>query len=310
MTHVILDRRQLSLEYATDCIIVRAPEQPPRTLPLSRIDQVICMHSVQLTTQLIGQLQSRGIDLIVLNQRHEQNSFALFANQQRQVERRCRQYAWQQSLTRRLPIAVQFCRHKFNILNRLLTHTATGEALHQHIEVALRQLGSCEDDAQLRGIEGSVQRLAFAHWREQLPPQLGFSKRERRPPPDPVNAALSLTYTLVHQEAVRQSLRYALDPQLGFYHRPAYGRKSLACDLMEPLRPQVETWVVRLFNSGLLDRRHFSTRPGGCLLGKEGRQQFYAAYDEVSTHWSRQLGAGAHWLSRRIDRDCEEALCD
>ncbi|MFW9606108.1 MAG: CRISPR-associated endonuclease Cas1 [Pseudomonas sp.] len=36
----------------------------------------------------------------------------------------------------------------------------------------------------------------------------------------------------------------------------AAGRLSLACDLMEPLRPAAEAWVVRLFTENKIDKRH------------------------------------------------------
>ena len=56
MTRIIIDKHNVSLDYATDCMIIRAAEQQPRSVPLSRIDQLICMHNTHLTTQLIGQL--------------------------------------------------------------------------------------------------------------------------------------------------------------------------------------------------------------------------------------------------------------
>ena len=301
MTKVILDKRNLSLDYATDCMIVRADNQPPRTLPLSRIEQLICMHSVQLTTQLIGQLHKRGIDLIVMNQRYADHSFAIFADQKNQVERRCRQYAWQLHEQGRLPFAKHLCDHKFTILKRALNTVEGTAQTQQKIAQIQMQLIQCEQEQTLRGIEGSIQRIAFEQWRHLLPSQLGFTKRERRPPKDPVNAILSLTYTLIHHEAVRQAHKYALDPQLGFYHRVAFGRQSLACDLMEPVRPRAELWITQLFVSGVLNLRHFSQTDGRCLLGKAGRELFYAAYDEQLNDWKRVLEAGARWTAHRLD---------
>ena len=95
--------------------------------------------------------------------------------------------------------------------------------------------------------------------------------RNRRPPRDPVNACLSLAYTLLHFEAVRMAHAAGLDPLLGFYHRPAFGRESLACDLIEPLRPAVDEWIWQQFSPGPLRPEHFSPDKGACLLGKTGR---------------------------------------
>lgn len=303
MARIVIDRHHISLEYATDCMIVRADGQKPRTLPLNGVDQVVCMHSVQLTTQLIGQLYKRGIDLIVINQRYEKHSFALFADQQKIVDRRCRQYAWQLEESGRLQFAKTLCRHKFATIDRVVN----SGAMNINLEPALHQLSNCQSEQSLRGIEGNLQRQVFEYWRSKTPEKYGFKQRERRPPKDPVNALLSLTYTIVHQDAVRQARKYGLDPQLGFYHRTAFGRHSLACDLMESVRPSVEAWVAELFLAGVLDKRHFSNLNGRCLLGKPGRQVYYKALDVEAKDWQRRLGAGARWIARRLDLPEREA---
>jgi CRISPR-associated protein Cas1 len=85
--------------------------------------------------------------------------------------------------------------------------------------------------ATLRGLEGTAARAHFAGLAAVLPPALGFTGRNRRPPRDPANACLSLGYTLLHAEAVTAAQAAGLDPLLGFYHRPAFGCESLASDL-------------------------------------------------------------------------------
>jgi hypothetical protein len=115
--------------------------------------------------------------------------------------------------------------------------------------------------------------------------------RNRRPPRDPVNAALSFTYTLLHFDAVRAAHGAGLDPMVGFYHRPAHGRESLACDLIEPLRPRADAWVRMLFRERELRGEHFATNKGACLLGKAGRERFHAAwesYASVPPRWLRR----------------------
>ena len=303
MTRIVIDRHKVTLEYSTDCMIVRVPGNPPRTLPLNRIDQLICMHSVQLTTQLIGQLYKRGIDLVVINQRYEKHSFSLFSDQQKIVERRCQQYAWQLEESQRLQFAKALCQHKFHTISRLIKHSQTQVNTTQ----ALQQAAVCCSEQSLRGIEGNLQRQVFEYWRSVIPVHYGFHRRERRPPKDPVNATLSLTYTMVYQDAVRQAKKRGLDPQLGFYHRTAYGRQSLACDLMEPVRPHVEAWVASLFTDGVLTKRHFSETDGGCLLGKTGRQVFYDALGEHAPEWRRSLDAAALWVVKRLDQSMGQA---
>lgn len=305
MSRVILDRRQLALEYVTDCLLIRSPDQPPRTLPLSRIKQLVCLHSVQITTQLVGQLLKRGIDFIVVNQRHVEHGFSLFADHQRDAMRRSLQYQWQRDEHQRLAWSIHLVTHKLKMCGQVLKTADAVESLRLRESLCrgIERLPGVANEAELRGMEGAAQKAVFAWWRNRLPSRLGFMQRQRRPPPDPVNAVLSLSYVLAHDEAVRQLKVAGLDPQLGLYHRLASGRQALACDLIEPLRPMVEAWVMGLFVEGQLDRRHFSMPKGGsgCLLGKQGRLAYYDALDVPQRQWRKRLAGYARLLARTVD---------
>ena len=90
---------------------------------------------------------------------------------------------------------------------------------------------------------------------------------------------------------------------VGFLHAPAFGRESLACDLIEPLRPPIDLWVEGLFRARTLRREHFTTdADGACLLGKAGRAAFYQAFGEIRALWSRWLGQAAGRLARSLGR--------
>lgn len=143
--------------------------------------------------------------------------------------------------------------------------------------------------ATLRGIEGRSAAVYFSALSAYLPPSLHFEGRNRRPPKDPFNAVLSLAYTLLHSEAVLASYGAGLDPYIGFYHSLDYGRESLACDLIEPLRPLVDNWVLGCFRQEILRVEHFSETQEGCFLGKTGRVNFYQAYEKQISQWRKML---------------------
>lgn len=159
------------------------------------------------------------------------------------------------------------------------------------------------DCARLRGLEGSAARAYFGGFTALFAPELNFSGRNRRPPRDPVNACLSLAYTLLHFEAVRMAHGAGLDPLLGFYHRPAFGRESLACDLIEPLRPLADAWVWQQFRSGTLRTEHFGADAGACLLGKAGRGHFYANWESFARLPRRWLRLRCQALARGLRGD-------
>jgi CRISPR-associated protein Cas1 len=163
------------------------------------------------------------------------------------------------------------------------------------LQARLADSGEILDRDTLTGLEGAGAAAYFRAYATLFAPSLEFSRRRRRPPPDPVNVCLSLGYTLLHHEAVRELQVVGLDPLLGFLHVPERGRESLASDIVEPLRPHVDEWVWRRFAERLLRREHFSGEKGGaCLLGKAGRQLFYDGFEP--------LAAGLRRLLRRMAR--------
>ena len=123
----------------------------------------------------------------------------------------------------------------------------------------------------------------------------------RRPPPDPVNAALSLAYTLLASVAVRACWIVGLDPAVGFLHGLSHGRASMACDLMEPWRATVDVWVWQQFQSRELRADHFgSDGSGACLLGKAGRAHFYRAFEPLGRRLERLMRRHARLIGKHL----------
>ena len=110
----------------------------------------------------------------------------------------------------------------------------------------------------------------------------GFSGRNRRPPRDPVNAVLSLLYTLLTADCRAAAETHGLDPQMGFLHRDRPGRASLALDLMEEFRaPLADRLTLSLFNRRQLrpsDFRQLET--GAVLLKDDARKRVLSAWQE------------------------------
>ncbi len=144
------------------------------------------------------------------------------------------------------------------------------------------------------GIEGAAAHLYFQALTEVFPPAMGFRGRQRRPPPDPVNALLSLGYSMLHTQAVNSCRMVGLDPAIGFYHELAYGRESLAADLIEPLRPRYDRWAWRLLAEKQLRDYHFNRTANGCSLVRHMRElilvpQAFARVDHRPDNIPRQF---------------------
>jgi CRISPR-associated protein Cas1 len=148
----------------------------------------------------------------------------------------------------------------------------------------IKKSTNAENVDTLRGFEGSAAAVYFGCFSKMIKPveiseEFEANGRQRRPPPDPVNAGLSLAYTLLSYECITALRLAGLEPVIGAYHTPRPGRPAFALDLMEPFRPLIaDSLVIGLFNRGELTAGHFLRTAGGCSLSDAGRKSFFSAY--------------------------------
>jgi len=121
-----------------------------------------------------------------------------------------------------------------------------------------------------------------ATMRQLFPPSLSYPGRRCHPATDPVNALLSLGYTLLLTRIQAELGAMGLDPLIGVYHQPRPGKPALACDLMEPFRvPVVDHLVLAQVRQGCFQAKHFTDTPKGIRLRQEDFRRFLKAFE----HW-------------------------
>jgi CRISP-associated protein Cas1 len=185
--------------------------------------------------------------------------------------------------------------------------------------------GSLEE---LLGIEGNAARLYFGEFAGMMkvdeedgvrPLPFEMDGRNRRPPRDPVNAMLSLGYSLLTKDLTVACYAVGFDPYVGFYHQPRFGRPALALDLMEPFRPLiVDSAVLTAVNTGMVTERDFVKAGASVALTAAGRKAFFRAYemrmDTLVTHplfeyrvsYRRLLEIQARLLARVLEGEIGE----
>ncbi len=137
----------------------------------------------------------------------------------------------------------------------------------------------------LRGLEGEAAAAYFSVFDQLIrsdEPAFRFAGRSRRPPLDPVNALLSLLYTLLTHDCRSALETFGLDPAVGFLHRDRPGRPSLALDLLEEFRPPVaDRLALSLINRRQIGPRDFRRMENGAvLLTDEARKALITAFQE------------------------------
>ena len=108
-----------------------------------------------------------------------------------------------------------------------------------------------------------------------------FNHRNRRPPTDPVNAMLSLAYSMLAKDCTLAALAVGFDPYLGFYHQPRFGRPALGLDLMEEFRPLIaESTVLSCINNRVVTDKDFVKAGQAVNLTAPGRKRFFQTYEQ------------------------------
>jgi len=198
--------------------------------------------------------------------------------------------------------------------------------------IGLKQMAERAERArsfeELLGIEGNAARLYFADFAgmlkyeeagEEVDFNFDFHARNRRPPKDPVNALLSLAYSLLVKDLTVACYAVGFDPFYGFFHQPRFGRPALALDLMEPFRPLIaDSAVLTAVNTRMVTARDFVRVGQAVALTTEGRKAFFRAYelrmDTLVTHplfdyrvsYRRLLEIQARLLARLLEGEIAE----
>jgi len=132
-----------------------------------------------------------------------------------------------------------------------------------------------EEEDELPGLETPVQG------EKQLAFNFNFTNRNRRPPTDPVNAMLSLAYSMLAKDCTLAALAVGFDPYLGFYHQPRFGRPALGLDIMEEFRPLVaESTVLSCINNRVITEKDFVRAGQAVNLSAPGRKRFFQTYEQ------------------------------
>lgn len=150
------------------------------------------------------------------------------------------------------------------------------------------------------------------HWHVAGPRTSKVDRQWPRRATTPVHAALNYVYAIAESEALLAAYAIGFDPAVGLMHADVRYRGSFAIDLMEPLRPIADEFVLDLLEQRELKRGDaLETRRGVCRLGAELSQELAlaapslrAASNPVTEEVAqRLLGAGAATpLTRRRHR--------
>lgn len=317
MGTLYIDRKDLELKIDGQAIAFYSKNKREGIVPLGPLKRVVIASNVKLSASVLHKLAFNNIPVLFLYGKRLHFSGILHGRLHRNGLLRLKQYEKSQTAFA-LIIASELVEKKLQkqkeFLEEMLESRKDIRAeLIKSIEIIkgiIDQVKQTPNIDSLRGLEGGAANAYYRALSLLFPPSFAFHSRVRRPPTDPINALLSLTYTFLHFEMVRELECLGLDPLIGYYHSFEYGRESLACDLVEPFRPDVDRFVYNLFKGEQLTANDFKKEANGaCYLKKTSRQKFFRLYESWAQNQRSLWTEEVRNLARRI-ADGPDALFD
>lgn len=308
---LFVDRRDSRLDVDRERLLVFSDSLPkPLSVAFSLLSTVVISAKTTLSSQVLLACAKFDVAVVVLNPRDADFSAQFLPPSAKVVQRKLQQFhvvsdevlclrfsKWlvQEQMLKQLRLLKYWYRQQY------LTETLFKQYV-ERIKSLYLQVDDVHSIASLRGLEGAAAREIFSALECFAPKWCAFHGRNRRPPQDPINVVLSLSFSLLYGECSRALLMHSFEPLLGFYHEPTHGRPSLSCDLAERVRFDVLQWAVNLFLSGTLHTKHFSySEQYPCVLNKEGRKIFYPLWELQLRVWKRFLRQNVREWVARID---------
>jgi CRISP-associated protein Cas1 len=301
-----------------DCLLVQVPEKKgeggtivsqayKKRIPLHKVDDVVVMGEVTMTTSALYLLLEINIEF------HFLNYFGQFKGRlspplTKNSLLRMAQHRAHNDMTRRCELARRFVIGKLSnqrtMLQRHNRRQPDAALSHEidHIAILIRDLTTLSvvtetvqqlisgDTAivgtpleSILGLEGAGSAAYFRCFGKLLADQQQwpFAGRVKRPPTDPVNALLSYGYSLLTSQVASTLQMVGFDQYIGYLHSSTYGRPALALDLMEEFRPIiVDSVVLTLLNNRMLTLSDFIIELGAYRLKKEPRKLFLTRFEE------------------------------
>ena len=240
-------RQQVRLKHRALRIESRDSDIPAVRYPLPTIQSLVLLSSIPVSMPTLYRLLKHNIPVFFCSSMGTPIGLAHPFGMIRPT-------VWQHQMQRfrHTEFALQFSQEvvKAKIHNacqclRFAKDNGIEETVHDLLEL----LHSCENKTTLsglRGVEGRAAALFYRAFAQLLGAEWGFPGRRKRPPTDPINALLSLGYTILYHHLTLIVLQAGLNPWLGIYHRPREQYCALSTDLQEEFRFLIDRLILTL----------------------------------------------------------------
>lgn len=256
-----------------------------RPIPVEDIEAIYCFSEMRFNTKFLNFIASKQIVLHLFNYYgYYTGSFyprEPFISGNLLVE----QVGNYTNSDKRICIAKQFVKGSAdNIIKNLQYYNARDKDLSYFIQNICKLITEIEEVnsvQELMGIEGNIRSTYYTAWNLIINESINFSKRQKHPPTNPINALISFGNSLVYTSVLSEIYKTQLNPLISYLHEPGERRFSLSLDLAEIFKPLLcDRLIFSLLNKKQIQEKHFSKEMNYCYLSDDGRKIFLKEFDE------------------------------
>lgn len=215
-----------------------------------RVFAVFIVGDLAITTGLMKDGLRHGVSFFFLRE-----SFQVYASLNAAIEGhvvlRMRQYAI--TPEQELCMARQLMQNKIENQVYLLRERHLCDGLLKNKDAFLKDLANTNHLDSVRGMEGAASRAFFQEYFHPF----GWRRRAPRAKEDPANVLLDIGYTMLFNIVDALLRLHGFDTYKGFYHKLFFQRKSLACDIMEPMRCLIDRELLKMYNLKRVSEKDF-----------------------------------------------------
>lgn len=286
-------------------MVVRKGDKTLHELPVFKLEQIVTYGNVHLTPAVIAHCLRQGIEVAFfsstgkfrgrLQPEFTKNSVVRHQQYKRSADP---QFCLKMAAT----IVSGKVRNMIAMVKQQRRLREGGRSPVADLERVLVKVPTAQTLEQLNGYEGTAAAAYFRVFRAALKYELGFATREYHPPKDPVNALLSLGYTLLYNDVCGAVNLVGLDPYMGFFHQPKHGHACLASDLMEEHRcVLVDRLVLTALNLQTIKAGDFERQDNERMtLKPEALKRFFGLYAQAAGERTHYPYSGIQTTYRQV----------
>jgi CRISPR-associated protein Cas1 len=232
------------MSFQNDNLVIKDREKKIKfQVTCYRIFLIFVVGDTTITTGLLSRAKKFGFSLCLMNRNMKMYQF-ISARMEGNTVLRKHQYEYD-GMEIGQHIILNKVRNQRNALMCFRNKNALLKEAIMNLDHHINKL-ECEklEMNQIMGIEGSAARTYFP----QMFDQVKWSGRKARIKSDYINASLDIGYTILFNVIDALLNVYGFDEYYGVFHRCFYMRKSLVCDIMEPLRPVIDYATRKAIN--------------------------------------------------------------